>query len=441
MRQIFKKIVTNILVLEARAVLRKYKPSIVAVTGSVGKTTTKEAIYSALAERSFVRKSDKSFNSEIGVPLTILGCPNGWNNPLRWLENIFDGLLRIFFNSKYPEWLVLEIGADRPGDIRAMASWLSIDVAVVTHIPEVPVHVEYFASPEEVVEEKAAIISAMKPSGTLVLYADDQRVLSLADRAHQSRVITYGLEERANVRATNTEIVYSDAATHQAQVPIGMRASVISNLPDAGGSLEVFIDGTLGTHVIVPFLAAASVASAIGMPIATAAESFKKNQEPVRGRMRILAGIRGSIIIDDTYNASPAATTAALQVLRDLKVTGKKIAVLGDMMELGRYSVESHKKIGAQVAEIADEFMTVGIRMRDAAQAALDAGMQDSSIFQYERSEQAGEALVQRIAEGDCVLLKGSQSIRMERAVELLLADPTKARDLLVRKEPEWLSR
>ena len=103
MKPLFKKIITKLLIIEARMVLKKYRPSVIAITGSIGKTSTKDAIYAVLAERSFVRKSDKSFNSDIGVPLTILGCPNAWNNPLRWLANLFDGLLLILFKSDYPD--------------------------------------------------------------------------------------------------------------------------------------------------------------------------------------------------------------------------------------------------------------------------------------------------------------------------------------------------
>ena len=156
-------------------VVAKYKPRIVAVTGSVGKTSTKDAIYAVLASRYHVRRSDKSFNSEIGLPLTILGVPNGWSNPLRWLGNLIDGVSLIFFRASYPEWLVLEVGADRPNDIRSVAQWLPVEVAVVTRLPEVPVHVEFFDSPEEVVEEKASLISALRPGGTLVLFDDDGR--------------------------------------------------------------------------------------------------------------------------------------------------------------------------------------------------------------------------------------------------------------------------
>ena len=144
MRTVFKNLVVAVITLEARAVLRKYKPKIVAITGSVGKTSTKDAIYAALARGGRVRKSEKSFNSEIGLPLTILGVPNAWHNPLRWLQNIVDGLFLLVLTVEYPEWLVLEVGADRPGDIRSLAAWLPVDIAVITRLPEIPVHVEFF---------------------------------------------------------------------------------------------------------------------------------------------------------------------------------------------------------------------------------------------------------------------------------------------------------
>ena len=200
MRRFFKSFVASILTAEARGAIRKYKPSIVAITGSVGKTATKDAVYAALAAHAFVRKSEKSFNSEIGIPLTVLGIPNGWMNPLVWLQNIFDGLSLVIFRSRYPDWLVLEVGADRPGDIRETARWLPVDIAVITRLPERPVHVEYFASPEEVAEEKGAIISALKPSGTLVLFADDERVMQFKVRAGSRRVLTFGFSESADVR-------------------------------------------------------------------------------------------------------------------------------------------------------------------------------------------------------------------------------------------------
>ena len=182
MKSIFKKIVVAILEWEAVLVLKKYKPMIVAVTGSVGKTSTKDAIFTVMSSHFFVRKSEKSFNSEIGVPLTILGCNNAWSNPILWVKNIIEGLMLIVLGNHYPKWLVLEVGADRPGDIERIAKWLKPDVVVMTTLPDVPVHVEYFDSPEDVIKEKEYLISALKPKGVLVLNYDDEKVRGLQQK-------------------------------------------------------------------------------------------------------------------------------------------------------------------------------------------------------------------------------------------------------------------
>ena len=165
MKQILKKIVIGILTLEAKLVLKRYKPKIIAVTGSVGKTSTKDAIYTALCEPFSIRKNQKSFNSEIGVPLTVLGLENAWGNPLLWVGNILKGVWMCVWPQTYPKWLVLEIGADHPGDIKSITKWVIPDIAVVTRIPNVPVHVEYFKDAEALLEEKSELLKAMKPDG------------------------------------------------------------------------------------------------------------------------------------------------------------------------------------------------------------------------------------------------------------------------------------
>ncbi|MDE2213410.1 MAG: UDP-N-acetylmuramoyl-tripeptide--D-alanyl-D-alanine ligase [Patescibacteria group bacterium] len=431
MRPIVRSILVALLTMEARAVVRKYRPSIIAVTGSVGKTSTKDAIYAALSSYASVRKSDKSFNSEIGIPLTILGRPNAWENPLRWIQNLLDGLALILFRMPYPQWLILEIGADRPGDIRKVAAWLPVDIAVITRLPEIPVHVEYFETPEEVVEEKASLISALKPSGTLILYGDDARVRELSSRALEARTITFGFSEHATIRGTRVEFIYSEGK------PAGMRA----NISAEGHSAEARVSGTVGSHAFLPLLAAVAVAASLDMPLGKAITSLEENYRPAPGRMHILSGLRGSTVIDDTYNASPAATVAALETLASLNIPGRKIAALGDMLELGRFSVDEHRKLGALAAESVDLLITVGFRARDIAQAALDGGLTEKNIFQCEDSDEVGEMLSPLLSDGDCVLLKGSQSIRMEHAVESIMAYPEEAQKLLVRQEEEWQRR
>ena len=305
MRNLFKKIIVSILTAEARAVVNKYRPKIVAVTGSVGKTSTKDAIFSVLSQGHHVRKSEKSFNSEVGLPLTILGVPNAWQNPLGWLRNIVDGFFLIAFESRYPEWLVLEVGADRPGDIRSLARWLPVEIAVITRLPEVPVHVEFFDSPEQLMEEKASIIDAVRPGGALVLYGDDERTRALEHRlpAPDARIFIFGFKDGNDVRGESFEILYEESAKN---FPIGMAGKICVG----GDCVPIEVVGTLGAHTFLPLLAAAAVGNAFGNDMETIIEGLRKYETPP-GRMRLLRGIKNTLIIDDTYNSSPAAVVAA----------------------------------------------------------------------------------------------------------------------------------
>jgi len=431
-----KRLLVAALRLEARGVIARYRPRIVAVTGSVGKTSTKDAIFSVLAADNHVRKSQKSFNSEIGLPLTVLGRPNPWKNPLRWAQNLLDGLFLLVFRAPYPQWLVLEVGADRPGDISQVARWLPVDVAVITRLPEVPVHVEFFSSADEVVKEKAALIGALKNlpagrEGTVVLYGDDARVEEFKVLAGDARVITFGLSEAAQVRAHGAEPFFDAGA----RWPAGMRAAVTFG----GESASLEVCGAVGAHTLLPGLAALAVGAALGKPLSGAAAALHAYVPPP-GRMHLIEGARGSLIIDDTYNSSPAAVEAGLETLRGINA-GRRIAVLGDMLELGRHSVEEHRKAGVLAASCADMLVTVGFRARDTAQGALEAGMSSDAVLQFEDARAAGERLSGLLQEGDCVFVKGSQGIRLERAVEKIMAHPERAKELLVRQEREWKKR
>lgn len=435
MRSILRRCIVSLLTLEARLIVRKYKPHIVAVTGSVGKTSTKDAIYAVLAQTYHVRKSDKSFNSEIGLPLTILGVPNAWNNPLRWIQNLIDGLFLILSNASYPKWLVLEVGADRPGDISSLAAWLPVDIAVITRLPEVPVHVEFFDSPEAVVQEKASLINALSAAGTVIIYADDARRDILVRKAekHGAKIVTFGLESDADVHASEFSLLRE---TGDDTWPVGVAGQITiehTNIP-------VSIAGTIGSHMMLPAVAAAAVGHAIGVDAHSIAQGISK-YDPPRGRMHLIEGIKDTLIIDDTYNSSPAAAEAAIDALNSVAPKGRRIAMLGDMLELGRHSVEEHRKLGAYVADKIDILCTVGFRARGIADGALDNGLKDKKIFQYEDADKAGDEIAEMLKPGDCVLVKGSQSVRMEKAVEHLMKDPEQASRLLVRQEGDWKKR
>jgi UDP-N-acetylmuramoyl-tripeptide--D-alanyl-D-alanine ligase len=157
--------------------------------------------------------------------------------------------------------------------------------------------------------------------------------------------------------------------------------------------------------------------------------------------MRLISGVKDTLVIDDTYNSSPAAVNAALDALALVKPQGRRIAVLADMLELGRYSVEEHRKAGAHASHVVDLLATVGFRARDIADGALDADLRDGQILQYEDAGKAGDELEALLQPGDCILVKGSQSMRMERTVERLMKEPERAGELLVRQETNWKNR
>ncbi len=431
MKDILKKIIAKILELEARAILKKYQPRVIAVTGSVGKTSTKDAIYSVISKSFYARKSEKSFNSDIGVPLTILGVSNAWSNPLKWLENIWRGFSLIIIKKAYPEWLVLEVGADRPGDIKKIAEWLKPNVVVVTKFANVPVHIEYFKSKDEVVAEKGNLVQALKHDGTLILNSDDVDVFSFKNKTVNS-ILTYGLLGNAEVRATNYSIYYSEIDNE----PFGVHFKV----EYSGNCLPVKIIGTLGVNNIYAALAALAVGISLGLNLVEATENLSRFVPP-KGRMNLIKGLKKTTIIDDTYNSSPVALHSALETIRGIKTKNRRIAVLGDMLELGRHTADQHKTAGILAATACDILVTVGLRSRVLAESAIDAGLDEDSVLQFDSSTEAGQYLKEIIKEGDIILVKGSQSMRMEKVVKEIMAEPSRAAELLVRQDEEWLAR
>lgn len=428
MKGVLKDIVTKVLVFEASLLLRRKKPTVIAITGSVGKTSTKDAVYAAIKNNVSARKSEKSFNSEIGVPLTVLGLPNAWSNPVLWLRNLIDGLFTALFAQTYPDVLVLEAGIDRPGDMERLTTWLKPDIAVITRLPAVPVHVEYFATPQAVIEEKMKLVSALSPSGTLIYNADDTIITDRLPEVLQ-KTIGFSRYLDSDYTARGDKVVYQD------DVPAGVEFTI----KHQDATEKVIVRQTVGTQHVYSCSAALAVAGELGIDLKAAAESLGQLKAP-NGRMKVIPGIKGSFLIDDTYNSSPIAVEQALQTLRELKHAKRKIAILGDMLELGKYSSDEHKRIGALVPDAADRLMTVGVRARGFAEGALTADMQETQILQYDDAARAGRELQALLGPGDVVLVKASQSIRAERIVEEVMAEPERAAELLTRQDPMWRS-
>lgn len=420
MKKILKSIVAYMLGLFARAVVHRYHPHIVMVTGSVGKTSTKDAVAAVLSSKYLVRKSKKSFNSEFGVPFTILGVDNPWGNSLAWLSIIKSAIALLVLPNHYPNMLVLEVGADRPGDLARILRMATPETVVVTRLPSIPVHVEAYASPEAVWEEEFLPACALAAGRPLIVPIDDPEALEMAKRT-SARVHTYGVSKAADVSIDNGNF-------HEEKgVVVGMQTIV-----HVGGEQgRCLVTGSVGGTQLLPIAAAVAAASCYDIALSEALHSLTQ-YEPPPGRGRLLRGKDGSILIDDSYNASPIAVEESLKTLKAFPHAKRRIAVLGDMLELGRYSVTEHERIGTIARDSADIIVAVGVRSRAFAQVKGRA-----EVITFDNASAASAALLSVVSAGDVVLIKGSESMRLERIVETLLADPSDSTKL-VRQEPAW---
>lgn len=430
MKSLIRSLFITILAMLSRGIVRKYQPKIVMITGSVGKTSTKDAVAAALSQGYMVRKSEKSYNSEFGLPFTILGSESPWQNPFAWLKLFGEALALRFLPNVYPNMLVLEVGADRPGDLAKILNIALPDAVVVTKLPEVPVHVEAYATPAAVREEEFYPAYALDAGMPLILNAEDEFANAMSARL-QARVVTFGTSATSSARIIDPKLHIENNRI------LGMQAT----LRIEGEECALNIDGVVGNPALYAPAAAIATATALGMKLKDACKGLEAYMPPP-GRARILEGIEGSVLIDDSYNSSPAATQEALASLAliatELKL--RRIAVLGDMLELGRYSHAEHEKIGTLAAAQTDILITVGIRARGTADAAKAAGMPETSVFMFSTSEEAALALQTMITGKNVVLIKGSQGVRTERIVEALLKNP-QDQTLLVRQDAQWKRR
>jgi len=426
-----RKFLHKLLRFYARQVLRKYKPAIIGVTGSVGKSATKEAIYTVLKNFYRVRRSLKNYNNEIGVPLTILGRLSPGKKLSGWLRVFWMALGSLWFTEKsYPEILVLEMAADHPGDIKYLTDFAPCRIGVITAIG--PSHLEFFKNIDNVIKEKQIIVTHLPPGGWAVLNADDENVLKIKEKV-DSKIITFGLSQEASVRAL--EINLDQEFTGDGSVKVnGLRCK----FKYEGSVVPVFLPDTVSYAAIYAALAAAAVGVTFGLNLVEISDALK-TFAPLSGRMKLIKGLNHTLIIDDTYNSSPKAVRSALESLETIHLPpgARRWIVLGDMLELGRTSAEEHEQIGRVVAEHNfDYLLTFGPEAKNIALGAKKMGQ--DKIISFDVQDKLIAHLKQHVQPGDLILIKGSQGVRMERVVKALMAEPRKAKLLLVRQTDEW---
>ena len=351
----------------------KHTPRVVGVTGSLGKTTTKEMIYGVVSQRFRTLKSEGNYNSETGLPLTLLKLEPGHQR------------------------VVLEMGMYDLGEIAELAAIARPHIGVITNVG--PSHLERLGTIERIAQAKAELVEALPSDGAAVLNGDDPWVRRMAART-KAKVFYYGLDQTCNLWANHIESqglegirfrFHHGPETIHAKVPM------------------------LGRHSVHTALAAAAVGLVEG-------QSWEEIIDGLRGaaqlRLVVVPGLRGSTILDDTYNASPASTIAALNLVEELD--GRKIAVLGDMLELGAYEEEGHRKVGRRAMDVVAILITVGERGRLIAEEALAWGMEKEKVFIEADNGRAITCLREIIAPGDIILVKGSRGMKMEEIVTTL---------------------
>jgi UDP-N-acetylmuramoyl-tripeptide--D-alanyl-D-alanine ligase len=428
-----RSILYFILKLMARAMLIKHRPKIVAITGSVGKTTTKDLIFSVLSSQFFVWRSSGNYNNQIGLPLTILGSESGRKNLLLWLK-VIGNFFRYYFSKRYPEILILEMAADRPGDIEYLTHLAPPDVAVLTRIGEA--HMEYFGDVESIQKEKSVLIKALTRRGVAVLNFDDPRVMATKGLC-VGRTVTYGFGQGAEVQARNLSLFQNTVKpVFDPETDLGSRFEIVFK----NHAKLLSAPGTLGMPRVYAMLAAYAVGRAAGISSEDIVEVLP-TAPLTAGRLRPLSGIKNTIVIDDSYNSSPQACTEALRVLTTVHGR-RRIAVLGDMLELGAATEVAHRKIGRLIRDLRpDLLLTVGARAKFIASEARALGFATTKILEFDTAEEAALPLQGKMREGDVVLVKGSQGVRMEKIVLEIMAEPERVGELLVRQSRYWRKR
>lgn len=350
--------------------------TVVGITGSVGKSSTKELTASVLSHRLVTLKNSGNLNNEIGLPLTLLKLDQSY------------------------EVAVLEMGFYVPGEIKLLCDIAKPQIGVVTNIGTV--HAERAGSIEVIASGKSELVQSLPPApeGTAILNYDDERVREMAKKT-QAKVFYYGLCPQADLWADEIESMGLE----------GIRCRMHHK-----DEVNYVTAPLIGRHSVYTMLRAAAVAIELGITWDWIFHAFKNSQ--VQLRIVTVQTASGATLIDDTYNASPESTLAALNLLDDLN--GRKVAVLGDMLELGQYESDGHQRVGIRAAEVADEIVLIGQRSLVTETAAITNGFDPAKIHWFASTASAIKFLCSTLGADDIVLVKGSHAMRMDQIVTAL---------------------
>ena len=417
-------IIIKILNVLSKKILAKYKPVVIGVTGSIGKSSAKKAIYEVLKNKYRVVCSKNNYRTDMGIPLAIIGAESGERSISKWMKIIFSAVKIIIKKTEYPDILILEMGVDRPRDMEKMLKIVKPDIGILTGIGKFPPHLKYFKNAKHIAKEKSMLIKSLRKKNVAILNYDDKIVKNLMEST-RAKTITYGFGHGAVVKAE--EILLGDRKWKIKSGLIGMSFKISYQ----GTTVPFRLPFSLGRGHIYAVLSAVSVGIHFGYNLVEISEMLS-NYRPLSGRMNLLKGINSSLIIDDTFNSNPASAMSALETLKKLDAV-RRLAVLGDMLELGEYCETGHQEIGELAAKSVDLLFTYGKRGKFISEQAKKSGMKENQIFHFDDLDDLNKLLKNTIKSTDAILVKGSRAMKMENVVKEIMAEQEKAGELLVK--------
>jgi UDP-N-acetylmuramoyl-tripeptide--D-alanyl-D-alanine ligase len=360
----------------AQAIRNQYDVTLIGITGSAGKTTTKEMIATLVATERRTHKSWGNFNNQIGAPLCLDNMPDD------------------------AQVVVSEMGMNHAGEIAEIAGLMRPHVGVYTNIA--PVHIEHFGTIEGIAAAKRELLENVTPGGTIVINNDNEHVVRIS-KGFEGRIVTYGADTDAQYRARNI----------RERGLLGTHFTL-----EAEGASREFDLAMPGRHNLDNLIAAIATARAIGISW-NGIERGVKNVQPAYHRGVILQ-VRGATIYDDTYNSNPYALKRTLELMTQADTNGRRIAVVGDMLELGEHEERFHKEAGREMPKSIDIVIAVGTRGNWVLEGAREAGFKNGALHHFDNAEAAGHFLTGFIQPDDLVLIKGSRGVGLDKAVAIL---------------------
>jgi len=386
----------------AKFILWRHKPRVVVVTGNIGKTCAKEAIFCVLAKKFRVKKNlafpPGDFEpTERDIIFNILG------------SSLANFLKTLFFPGNYPEIFVFEIELSA-FNFPKYFKFLRPEVVVVTALGEIPARVEFFAGPKSQALQnfKVKVLKNLPSFGHVVLNYDDETVREIKEEIG-SHSLTFGFQEGADLTASDI--------FHQF-LPENFKNSGLNfKLNFDGSAVPIWLHQVYGKLHIYSALAAAAVGLIFKLNLIEVSQALKEYKSPVL-QMTLEKGVKRTWLLNDVLKASPASMFNSLLVLKELESGGRKVAVLGDMLGVGKYTEQAHRTIGESASKFLDLLFCVGSRAKFIADEAVKRGFPKEKIFEFNTSEEAGKIIQNEIKEGDLILIKGSKEMEMEKIVK-----------------------